>query len=81
MPSGVYSISGVTTEKLPAVVGAFRAEGATVTTTQDPDGTWTVVAVYPKVSTAKALAAQGAKKAAARLSPKKRVKKKASKKK
>ncbi len=50
MLTGTYSLKDVITAKLPSVVAAFRAEGATVTTIPQSNGNWTVIAVYPEAT-------------------------------
>jgi len=48
MPSGVYVLKNVPTDQLPFVVASYKAQGAEVTTTPEPDGEWTVTAVFPE---------------------------------
>jgi hypothetical protein len=47
MPTGVQTISNVTPAKLSTVVNGFKAQGATVVTTKQTDGNYTVVATFP----------------------------------
>ncbi len=47
MPSGQTTITGIPSDQVDQVVSDFESEGATVTKSQQPDGTWTVVATFP----------------------------------
>jgi hypothetical protein len=46
MPTGTQTITGVPAADLPQVVHGLKAEGAVVTSVQQADGTYTVVAVF-----------------------------------
>ena len=47
MPTGRHVINNVPDNRLPEVVAGFIAQGASVTTIPEPDGEWTVIAVFP----------------------------------
>jgi muconolactone delta-isomerase len=47
MSSQVITLTEVPDSMVAQVVSDFTSEGATVTQTQQADGTWTVVATFP----------------------------------
>jgi hypothetical protein len=47
MPTGVHTQTDVPPNKVNTVSAGFKAQGAKVTTQQQPDGNYTVVATFP----------------------------------
>lgn len=47
MPTGRQIIKNVPEDQLVNVVSGFISQGAHVTTLPEPDGEWTVIAVFP----------------------------------
>jgi len=48
MPKGKYTQKDVPQKNLPVVRAGFKAQGATVKATKQPNGQWTVVATFPE---------------------------------